>query len=72
VIFIKQLLDFVLMQVIVVTTHEGVPQEFYGAKLVGSWRYGLSFYLPLAFLFFYLFICRHFFLGTGSAAHYLF
>lgn len=28
-----------LPQVIVVTTHEGVPQEFYGAKLIGSWRY---------------------------------
>ncbi|KAH7672856.1 N-acetylglucosaminyltransferase complex subunit PIG-A/SPT14 required for phosphatidylinositol biosynthesis/Sulfolipid synthase protein [Dioscorea alata] len=26
-------------EVIVVTTHEGVPQEFYGAKLIGSWSY---------------------------------
>ncbi|KAK1270238.1 hypothetical protein QJS04_geneDACA007580 [Acorus gramineus] len=25
-------------EVIVVTTHEGVPQEFHGAKLIGSWR----------------------------------
>ena len=25
-------------QVMVVTTHEGVPEEFYGAKLIGSWR----------------------------------
>ncbi|ONM50819.1 Sulfoquinovosyl transferase SQD2 [Zea mays] len=24
-------------EVIVVTTHEGVPQEFHGAKLIGSW-----------------------------------
>ncbi|KAJ0984082.1 hypothetical protein J5N97_002438 [Dioscorea zingiberensis] len=27
-------------EVIVVTTHEGVPQEFYGAKLIGSWSAG--------------------------------
>jgi sulfoquinovosyltransferase len=27
-------------EVIVVTTHEGVPQEFHGAKLIGSWRSG--------------------------------
>ncbi|XP_022743279.1 sulfoquinovosyl transferase SQD2-like isoform X2 [Durio zibethinus] len=26
-------------EVMVVTTHEGVPQEFYGAKLIGSRRY---------------------------------
>ena len=26
------------MKVMVVTTHEGVPQEFYGAKLIGSRR----------------------------------
>ncbi|RZB52793.1 Sulfoquinovosyl transferase SQD2 isoform B [Glycine soja] len=26
-------------EVMVVTTHEGVPQEFYGAKLIGSWRF---------------------------------
>jgi len=25
-------------QVMVVTTHEGVPEEFYGAKLIGSRR----------------------------------
>ncbi|CAD6221803.1 unnamed protein product [Miscanthus lutarioriparius] len=27
-------------EVIVVTTHESVPQEFHGAKLIGSWRNG--------------------------------
>jgi hypothetical protein len=57
VIFIKQLLEFVLMQVIVVTTHEGVPQEFYGAKLVGSWRYNLLLFasgIVILFLFIYL------------------
>jgi hypothetical protein len=45
------------MQVIVVTTHEGVPQEFYGAKLVGSWRYNLLLFasgIVILFLFIYL------------------
>ncbi|KAL5991548.1 Sulfoquinovosyl transferase sqd2 [Asimina triloba] len=31
-------------EVIVVTTHEGVPQEFHGAKLIGSWRMILEFF----------------------------
>jgi len=26
------------VQVIVVTNHEGVPEEFHGAKVIGSWR----------------------------------
>jgi hypothetical protein len=26
------------LQVLVVTTHIGVPKEFYGAKVIGSWR----------------------------------
>ncbi|KAI5429600.1 variant 5, Sulfoquinovosyl transferase sqd2 [Lathyrus oleraceus] len=30
-------------EVMVVTTHKGVPQEFYGAKLIGSWRFCFSF-----------------------------
>ncbi|XP_058089381.1 sulfoquinovosyl transferase SQD2-like [Magnolia sinica] len=37
-------------EVIVVTTHEGVPQEFYGAKLVGSWSFPCPWYqkVPLS------------------------
>jgi sulfoquinovosyltransferase len=34
-------------EVIVITTHEGVPQEFHGAKLIGSWR---SVPLPIPLL----------------------
>jgi len=25
-------------EVLVVTTHKGAPEEFYGAKVIGSWR----------------------------------
>lgn len=25
-------------QVLVVTTHKGAPEEFHGAKVIGSWR----------------------------------
>ncbi|KAG4400853.1 hypothetical protein GLYMA_07G146400v4 [Glycine max] len=34
----------------VVTTHEGVPQEFYGAKLIGSWSFPCPLYqkVPLS------------------------
>ncbi|KAH7672857.1 sulfoquinovosyltransferase protein [Dioscorea alata] len=37
-------------EVIVVTTHEGVPQEFYGAKLIGSWSFPCPWYkkVPLS------------------------
>lgn len=37
-------------EVIVVTTHEGVPEEFYGAKLIGSWSFPLPWYqkVPLS------------------------
>ncbi|WVZ88442.1 hypothetical protein U9M48_034963, partial [Paspalum notatum var. saurae] len=39
-------------EVIVVTTHEGVPQEFHGAKLIGSWRSPLLLSLrPQSLLF---------------------
>lgn len=27
------------LQVLVVTTHVGVPEDFYGAKVIGSWRW---------------------------------
>jgi hypothetical protein len=27
-----------LLQVLVVTTHKGAPEEFHGAKVIGSWR----------------------------------
>jgi sulfoquinovosyltransferase len=39
-----------LPQVIVITTHEGVPQEFYGAKLIGSWSFPCPWYqkVPLS------------------------
>ncbi|KAH9324618.1 hypothetical protein KI387_004796, partial [Taxus chinensis] len=37
-------------EVIVVTTHEGVPQEFYGAKIIGSWSFPCPCYskVPLS------------------------
>ncbi|EEE66415.1 hypothetical protein OsJ_22761 [Oryza sativa Japonica Group] len=37
-------------EVIVITTHEGVPQEFYGAKLIGSWSFPCPWYqkVPLS------------------------
>ncbi|KAL5166545.1 Sulfoquinovosyl transferase SQD2 [Glycine soja] len=37
-------------EVMVVTTHEGVPQEFYGAKLIGSWSFPCPLYqkVPLS------------------------
>ncbi|XP_073014468.1 sulfoquinovosyl transferase SQD2-like isoform X1 [Typha latifolia] len=37
-------------EVIVVTTHEGVPQEFHGAKLIGSWSFPCPMYerVPLS------------------------
>lgn len=37
-------------EVLVVTTHKGVPQEFYGAKLIGSWSFPLPWYqnVPLS------------------------
>ncbi|XP_009407545.2 sulfoquinovosyl transferase SQD2 [Musa acuminata AAA Group] len=37
-------------EVIVVTTHEGVPQEFYGAKVIGSWSFPCPWYqkVPLS------------------------
>nr|CAB3503468.1 unnamed protein product [Digitaria exilis] len=37
-------------EVIVVTTHEGVPQEFHGAKLIGSWSFPCPWYqkVPLS------------------------
>lgn len=37
-------------EVIVVTTHEGVPEEFYGAKLIGSWSFPCPWYqkVPLS------------------------
>ncbi|CAM0905129.1 unnamed protein product [Alopecurus aequalis] len=37
-------------EVIVVTTHEGVPDEFHGAKLVGSWSFPCPWYqkVPLS------------------------
>lgn len=37
-------------EVIVVTTHEGVPAEFHGAKLVGSWSFPCPWYnkVPLS------------------------
>lgn len=31
-------------EVIVVTTHKGVPQEFYGAKVIGSWSFPFPWY----------------------------
>ncbi|RZR71939.1 hypothetical protein BHM03_00008921 [Ensete ventricosum] len=34
------------VQVIVVTNHEGVPQEFHGAKVIGSWSSLCSFPCP--------------------------
>lgn len=37
------------VQVMVVTTHEGVPQEFYGAKLIGSRR----LHILLSFVYFF-------------------
>jgi len=30
--------EYLGLQVLVVTTHIGVPAEFYGAKVIGSWR----------------------------------
>ncbi|MQL90169.1 hypothetical protein Taro_022749 [Colocasia esculenta] len=37
-------------EVIVVTTHEGVPEEFYGAKVIGSWSFPCPWYrkVPLS------------------------
>ncbi|XP_078427440.1 sulfoquinovosyldiacylglycerol 2 [Wolffia australiana] len=37
-------------EVIVVTTHEGVPEEFYGAKVIGSWSFPCPLYknVPLS------------------------
>ncbi|XP_008800789.2 sulfoquinovosyl transferase SQD2 [Phoenix dactylifera] len=37
-------------EVIVVTTHKGVPQEFHGAKLIGSWSFPCPWYqkVPLS------------------------
>ncbi|KAL5721115.1 Sulfoquinovosyl transferase sqd2 [Ranunculus cassubicifolius] len=37
-------------EVMVVTTHEGVPQEFHGAKLIGSWSFPCPLYttVPLS------------------------
>ncbi|KAG6489154.1 hypothetical protein ZIOFF_050414 [Zingiber officinale] len=37
-------------EVMVVTTHEGVPQEFYGAKVIGSWSFPCPWYqkVPLS------------------------
>ncbi|XP_060202260.1 sulfoquinovosyl transferase SQD2 [Lycium barbarum] len=37
-------------EVLVVTTHEGVPEEFYGAKLIGSWSFPCPCYrkVPLS------------------------
>jgi sulfoquinovosyltransferase len=37
-------------EVIVVTTHEGVPDEFHGAKVVGSWSFPCPWYqkVPLS------------------------
>ncbi|GLJ42128.1 hypothetical protein SUGI_0872380 [Cryptomeria japonica] len=37
-------------EVIVVTTHKGVPQEFYGAKVIGSWSFPCPWYskVPLS------------------------
>lgn len=31
-------------EVLVVTTHHGVPAEFYGAKVIGSWSFPLPWY----------------------------
>lgn len=31
-------------EVLVVTTHHGVPEEFYGAKVIGSWSFPLPWY----------------------------
>ncbi|RWW00792.1 hypothetical protein BHE74_00028290 [Ensete ventricosum] len=38
------------VQVIVVTNHEGVPQEFHGAKVIGSWSFPCPWYrkVPLS------------------------
>jgi len=30
--------EIVAAQVLVVTTHKGAHEEFYGAKVIGSWR----------------------------------
>ncbi|KAL2336990.1 hypothetical protein Fmac_011436 [Flemingia macrophylla] len=37
-------------EVMVVTTHEGVPQEFHGAKIIGSWSFPCPWYqkVPLS------------------------
>ncbi|VAH46780.1 unnamed protein product [Triticum turgidum subsp. durum] len=37
-------------EVIVITTHEGVPDEFHGAKLIGSWSFPCPWYqkVPLS------------------------
>ncbi|KAJ0979612.1 hypothetical protein J5N97_015086 [Dioscorea zingiberensis] len=37
-------------EVIVITTHEGVPQEFYGAQVIGSWSFPCPWYkkVPLS------------------------
>uniref|UniRef100_A0A0D6R6Q0 Glycosyltransferase subfamily 4-like N-terminal domain-containing protein n=1 Tax=Araucaria cunninghamii TaxID=56994 RepID=A0A0D6R6Q0_ARACU len=37
-------------EVLVVTTHEGVPQEFHGAKVIGSWSFPCPWYskVPLS------------------------
>ncbi|ONK62077.1 uncharacterized protein A4U43_C07F120 [Asparagus officinalis] len=37
-------------EVIVVTNHEGVPEEFYGAKVIGSWSFPCPWYqkVPLS------------------------
>ncbi|KAK7339837.1 hypothetical protein VNO77_20523 [Canavalia gladiata] len=37
-------------EVLVVTTHEGLPQAFYGAKLIGSWSFPCPWYqkVPLS------------------------
>ncbi|KAJ6913269.1 hypothetical protein NC651_015700 [Populus alba x Populus x berolinensis] len=48
-------------EVMVVTTHEGVPQEFYGAKLIGSRRLQqypmITCTLPIAYRLSYPYMC---------------
>ncbi|KAJ3682668.1 hypothetical protein LUZ60_012895 [Juncus effusus] len=47
--FIKHLRDMG-DEVLVVTTHEGVPKDFYGAKVIGSWSFPCPMYqnVPLS------------------------
>ncbi|PWA45588.1 GDP-mannose-dependent alpha-mannosyltransferase [Artemisia annua] len=40
----RVLVVLVVQEVMVVTTHEGVPEEFHGAKLVGSRSFHFSWY----------------------------